>query len=157
MDFIGQKRDGKPHFPAPIREERRKWWDRLKEGAHFVESLNKPRKDKSQEQLGAIWGLMMAGACIQLDDMGYDTSFLFNTNKPTGVRIGKEDLCRFFYSACPIYDEHGKQITLRKATTVQAAKFFDDVRNWMASQWGIYIPEPDPEWREKAKENVSLE
>ena len=50
MDFIGQKRDGKPHFPAPIREERRKWWDRLKEGAHFVESLNKPRKDKSQEQ-----------------------------------------------------------------------------------------------------------
>ena len=93
----------------------------------------------------------MAQAVIELDDMGYDTSFILNTDKPTGIGITAEHLTTFFYSVCPMFDDDGKHITLSKSNTKQAAKFFDDVRNYLASQWGIHIPEPDIDWKEKSE------
>lgn len=154
MDFIGKKIDGKFVAPAPIAEQARKYWDRIKEGSVVIKSLSVPHKDKSNKQLGAIWGLLLTTAVIELEDMGYDTSFIYNLPNPTGIAITKDDLCMYFYAACPIYNENGKQISLSKANIAEAAKFFDDVRNLMASQWGIIIPEPDPNWKEKQHENT---
>ena len=149
MDFIGKKIDGKFVAPAPIAEQARRYWERIKDGSDVVKSLTVPRKAKSDKQLGAIWGLMMTTATSELDDMGYDTSLIYNLPDPTGIAIGKDDLCDFFYSACPIRDEQGRRITLSKANTAEAAKFFEDVRSWMATQWGIVIPDPDPNWKNK--------
>ena len=151
MKFPGVKTNGQlVHAPA-IAEAKRKYWERAPEGAMIESSLTVKHKDKTSNQLGAIWGLMLTQAVSKLDDRGYDTSFIYNLSKPTGIAITKDDLCHFFYNACPIYNDN-QRITLSKSDTKQAAKFFDDVRDFMASQWGIYIPEPDPNWREKGSE-----
>ena len=107
------------------------------------------RKGKSQKQLGAIFGLMMARAKCELDDRGMDTSFIFKLDNPTGIDICIEDLKQYFYTTCPIYNEEGIRITLSKSNTKEAARFFDNVVSYMASQWSIVIPNPDKDWKEK--------
>lgn len=149
MDFIGTKRDGNLEHAPAIAEQKRKFWDRIPDGAIVKSSLVVQRQDKSQKQLGAYWGLAMAMAVDVLDDRGYDTSFLYNTPNPTGNGIDKDLLCDYFYNVCPIFNDSGQRITLSKCDTKEAAKFFDDVRNFLASQWSIVIPEPDVDWRDK--------
>lgn len=148
MDFYGTKVGDKlVHLPA-IAEAKRKFWGRIKEGASVKSSLVVPRPDKTNSQLGAIWGLMLTQAALELENRGYDTSFIYNLSEPTGIAISKDDLCQYFYNACPLFNEEGQNITLSKADIQQASKFFDDVRNWMSSQWSIIIPEPDKNWKE---------
>ena len=96
MKFFGIKQDGELVHPPAIAEEKRKYWDRVPDGAEVESSLTIKRRDKSQEQLGAIWGLMLSEAAIILEDRGYDTSFIYNLDKPTGIAISKDDLCAFF-------------------------------------------------------------
>ena len=148
MKFIGTKQDGQLVHAPSIAEEKRKYWERVPEGAIVESSLTVKRRDKTTNQLGAIWGLMLSQAVSELDDRGYDTSFIYNLFNPTGIGITKDDLCHFFYQACPIYND-GERITLSKSNTEQAAKFFNDARNYMASQWGINIPEPNQDWKGK--------
>ena len=49
-----------------------------------------------------------------------------------------------------IYNEEGQRITLshKDCDTKAAAIFFEEMRNWSASQWSIYIPDPNPLWKE---------
>ena len=148
MEFHGTKKDGKAVFLPAIAEERRKYWENIKDGAGFKETLTVPRNPRSQAQLGAIWGLMTATATDELNHRGYDTSFIFRTPTPTGNPIKKDILCSFLYEVCPIHDEDGKSITLSKADTKQAAVFFEECRAYMASQWAIVIPDPNPNWRD---------
>lgn len=148
MDFYGRKVGDKLVHPPAIAEEKRKFWGRIKEGASVKSSLVVPRPDKTNAQLGAIWGLMLSQAASELDDRGYDTSFIYNLPEPTGIAITKDDLCKFFYNACPIFNDDGL-ITLSKANIPQASKFFEDVRNWMSTQWQLTVPDPDIHWREK--------
>lgn len=152
MDFLGKKINGKLVHSDVIAEQKRKYWNSIKEGADVKSSLTVPRKDKSQKQLGAIWGLMMSRVKIALDDMGYDSSFIYNLPSPTGVPIDETALCGFFYVVCPIKNEEGFRITLSKANTKEAAKFFDDVRNYCASQWSIVVPDPNPNWKQETGE-----
>lgn len=149
MDFYGTKLNGKPYYSPVMAEKRRKRWDEIKEGGHFKSSLTVPRADKSESQLGMIWGLLMAKAVSKLADRGEDTSLILGIDKPTGVGISERALCYYFYSACPIFNEAGERITLRDSNTEEASKFFSDVRNYMASQpkWGINIPDPNPNWQ----------
>lgn len=147
MDFPGKKINGVFVTPAPIAEQARKYWERIPDGTSVVKSITVPRGSKTENQLGAIFGLMLTQAEIILDDRGYDTSFLYNLPDPTGNAITKDALKIFFYNVCPIFNEDGVRITLSKANTKEAAKFFDDVRNYLATQWQIVVPEPDPNYK----------
>ena len=151
MDFIGKKSGGKLIYPPAVAEQKRRHWRSIPEGADVKSSLAVQRQARTNKQLGAIWGLMIAQAVTELDDRGYDTSFILNTPNPTGIAIDKNLLCDYFYNVCPIFDEDGKRITLSKMNIEQAMKFFGDVRNFLASQWSIVVPEPDVNWREKEK------
>ena len=147
MKFHGTKTNGKFVAPAPIAELARRHWESIKEGSEVVKDVYVPRNSRSEKQLGAIWGLMLSTVSIELSDMGYDTSIIYNLDQPTGIEIAKDDLCNFFYSACPIWRD-GKRITLSKADTKEAAKFFEDIRNYASSQWGINVPDPNPNWKQ---------
>jgi len=149
VDFCGIKQDSKVIYPPAVAEERRKYWSRIKDGTTVKTSITVPRPGKSDLQLGAIWGLMLSQAVNELSDRGYDTSFIYNLPNPTGIEITKDDLCQYFYNACPIYNGVGHRITLSKSSTTEAAKFFEDVRNFLASQWSIVVENPDPDWKNK--------
>jgi len=146
MDFHGKKINGLPVYPPAIEEQRRRAWAKVKEGGQFKSSLTVPRPGKTKNQLGAIWGLLMAKAVLQLDEQAMDTSYIFKVDSPTGTRITKDLLCEYLYNVCPIF-EGGKRITLSQMDTEQANKFFEDSRAWLASQFGIDIPDPNPNWQ----------
>jgi len=153
MKFTAIKKNGHLTFPPAIAEERRRYIERLREGAVVSEDLSHYRAPKSQKQLGAHFGLMLAMAVIELNDRGYDTSFLLRIDKPTGIGITRDMLKEYLYSVCPIFNNEGAKITLSNATTEQAAKHFEDCRNFLASQWQINVPKPDINWRKKNGKN----
>jgi hypothetical protein len=148
MDFYGTKQNGRPVYPPAIAEQRRILWDKIKEGSTFKSSLSVPRESKTHSQVKAIWGMVIAMAVNEFSDRGWDTSYLLNLPEPTGCEIKGEILKLYLYEVCPIHDDNGR-VTLSKMTTEQASKFFEDCRNFMASQWNIIIPDPRPDWKEK--------
>lgn len=149
MDFYGTKKDGKMVYPPAVAEKKRRYWNNVPEGATVKSSLVVPRKAKSYDQLEMIWGLMIAKAVILLEDGGFDTSYIYNLDKPTGNAIKERPLCNYLYEVCPIYNEDGKRITLSGSDTKQASQFFEECRNHLASKFGIVIQDPDPNWKDK--------
>jgi len=118
-----------------------------RDGRYEVEA-KRSRKDKSQDQLGAIFGLALNTIKAEFDDRGWDTSYLLKIDLPTGNEITIDFLKEYFYATCGVYNEKGL-VRLSKSNTKQAAQFFENIRNFASSQWGIYIPEPNPNWRNK--------
>jgi len=149
MQFFGIIKQGKitlmqsqnllrEHFLASIRDDTR-----------ITETIERDTKPKTYAQVKTIFGLAIAQIVAEFSDRGWDSSMLLNLNKPTGISVSQGLLKEFLYAVCPIYDENDKLITLSKADTRQAAKFFDEIRNYAASQWSIYIAEPNPNWKDK--------
>ena len=148
MKAIGVKKGNSVQYPPLIKESRSKRWDVIKDGTEVWTDFGVVRALRSSEQLGAIFGLMLARAKCILEERGEDTSLIYNLAKPTGVAISVDNLKDYFYAATPLYDANGIRITLSKANTKEAAKFFDDVRNYMAGQWNIVIPDPNKNWKQ---------
>ncbi len=118
-------------------------------------TIKRAVKAKTNKQLGAHFGLMIASAITQANNMGMDTSeFLkemVHKTLPSGVGLTTNFLKEIMYALCPIYHED-KRITLSKASTVEASKHFDDCRNLLAAH-GIYVDEPDVNWKDKENNN----
>ena len=111
-------------------------------------------KDKSKEQLGAIFGLMIFKTIAYTNENSIDTSdflkLMIREDLPSGNGLTVGFLKELLYCLCPMH-RNGKRITLKKASTVEAMVFFKECCNLLASR-GIYVPEPDPEWKIKDKE-----
>ena len=121
----------------------------IKDDTRIVETITRDTKPKTHAQVKTIFGLAIAQIVDEFESRGWDSSMLLNMPKPTGVEVSKGLLKEFLYAVCPIYDDNDKLITLSKADTRQAAFFFDDIRNHAASQWEIYIQDPNKLWKEK--------
>ncbi|MFA5381938.1 MAG: hypothetical protein WC356_02145 [Candidatus Micrarchaeia archaeon] len=119
----------------------------FKDGTLVERIVKKYSQPKTQQQLGAYFGLALTMIVAEFNDRGYDTSYLLRIDTPTGIGITKYLLKDYLYSVCPIYNDNGERITLAKASIEQTAKHFDDVRSFCASQWGIVIPDPDKNFR----------
>lgn len=130
----------------------RDWLADQPDGCYKV-TYTRARKDKSRQQLGAIFGLAIRQIKQFFDDNGWDSSYIIRSDRPTGIGLSAELLKEYLYAVVPIYNDDGERITLSKCTTKQAAEFFDGVRNFAASQWGLHIPEPDPSWQTKQEVN----
>ena len=113
------------------------------------ETLQKYRQPRSHKQLGAWFGLFSKTVLAEFDDRGWDTSYIFNLENPTGIEITTDLLKQYMYAKCPAFDDNGNQITMRNMNTLKMAKWFDDCRNFASSQWSIYVPNPDPKWKDK--------
>lgn len=148
LRFEIQNVDGKRE-PLPVRDIDEYIW-KTGNGRYEV-VVKKTIKPKSQKQLGAIFGLLIKDAIAQANDMGLDTSSFLNEmvreDLPTGLGLTSDLLKELLYCLCPIMRDD-RRITLSKASTIEAAKFFEDARNVLAAH-GIFINEPDPNWRTK--------
>jgi hypothetical protein len=148
LTITGIIRDRDIEVSGQQAELKRRWILGQKEGAVIRETLEKQTLPKTHQQCKAHFGLALAMIVESFNDNGWDCSMLMNLPEPTGVGINKDMLQQFFYALFPVFDE-GKQVTLSKMNTAQASQFFDQIRNFAASQWQIAIPEPDSRWREK--------
>lgn len=149
--FHGTIQNGQLILPPIQKWLRQQYFATLKDGTLLRETLTKEGFSKTHRQIKTIFGLVITTVIQNFDDNGWDSSIILNTKLPTGIPVTKELLKEFFYVVCPIFNDEGVRITLRKATIEQAMKFIDDIRNWSASQWSIFVPDPDPNWRENVK------
>lgn len=153
LELHGQAEQGKLRLRREQYNLRREFL--LKnEGKPVVEILKKEVKKRSYEQLKAHFGLALQTIVDEFEERGWDSSFIYNMEKPTGVPVNKAMLQQYFYALYPTTNEKGEYITLSNDdfTTVKEMEFFDAIRNHAASQWSIHIPDPDPLYKEKNNE-----
>lgn len=149
MRFFAQLVKGKVEFYPAQEILKDQFLSRIKEFSPLLVDISVRREPKTQQQLGAFWSMVIARVIDEFESLGFDTSYLLRLPEPTGVAISPELLKEYLYAVCPQFDDNGKRVGLSKMNTLQAAKFFDDTRNFISSQWGIWIPEPDKNWRNK--------
>ena len=153
MRFPWEKRNGKRwHHPVVV-EQMVVYWDKVPEGKAGFLDMTTPRSPKSYQQVKTHWGLVIAMTKFHFDQNYWDTSYLYNLPKPTGVPVEPEDISNHLYIACPTYSSSGKRVTLSNMDTAQAKSFFDRSRDYLANRWSIIIPDPNPDWN-KTKEKA---
>lgn len=150
MDFPGVITEEKTISMTPIiAQSRKQYLATLKAGTNVIDTVKVVRRRKTWKQCKTIFGQALKQIENQFEEWGYDTSYLYKwIDTPTGVAISKDNLIDLFYNLFPIYRD-GARITLSKMTTIEASTFYEKIRNYVASQWSIVIPEPDPNWKEK--------
>jgi len=120
----------------------------IKEGQLVCRETTVYRDSKSQKQLGSFWGLFCRVVLDAWRDIGIDTSYIYRLEKPTGIEVSAEELKLYMYSVCPTLRD-GKRVTMSDMDTQEMASFFDRCLKFASSQWGIYVPEPDKNWKDK--------
>jgi hypothetical protein len=149
--FIGTIKDGRFELELPQFRLREKYLKSLKDGTEVVETFKKKVKSKSWSQVKAHFGLALKLIVTAFDDRGWDSSEIYKLEKPNGVPVNEIMLQQYFYALFPTSNEEGKIITMSDPdfTTAHESVFFDSIRNHVASQWSIYIPDPEPNWKDK--------
>lgn len=150
MQFFGTIQQGRLSLSVSQKLHREHYLQNLKDGTPISEEIKPIRQSKTYQQVKTIFGLALATIKQEFDDRGWDTSYLLGLHTPTGIEVTINLLKEYFYAVCPLYSDEGKRITLshKDCTTKVASNFFDDIGSWCASQWSIYIPPPDPNWKE---------
>lgn len=148
-EFHGIAKKGNLELSLTQLKQREAYLSSLKDDTRVIETLRKEGKSKSWEQVKCHWGLVISTILSEFDSNGWDCSILYNLPKPTGVPVNRDMLHQFFYALFPTYVD-GRLITMSddEWTTVHSSNFFENVRNFAASQWSIYIPDPNPNWKE---------
>lgn len=149
MIYTGKIQDGRLTLPNVQRESRKLFLSSMPSGTLIKETIVKISPNKTHKQIKTIFGLVLTMIVEEFNNNGWDSSMILNLSKPTGVEISKNLLKEYFYAVCPISDDEGNNVTLSSASIEQARKFIDNVRNFAVSQWGINIPDPDPNWRNR--------
>jgi len=132
-------RDGKLCFPETQSGLRTQWLTTLKADARVEEKLTRVRRSKSHQQVKCHWGLVVGMIKQKFDDDGFDVM---------GVPISRDQIQKVLYAKCGAVGDDGEHLTLSKMSTVQASMFFEHCTRWASAQLGLYIPEPDVNWRD---------
>ncbi len=150
MKAIGIVQDGAMIFGIRQITLRNRYLTNLKNGTPISEEIKVVRQSKTHQQVKTIFGLAIQRILDDFEDRGIGTDELLGLSVPTGNPVSKGLLKEYLYSVCPIHSEEGKRITLshRDCTTKCASDFFDAIRNFMASQYSVCIPDPDINWKE---------
>ena len=116
------------------------WVKHIHEGEKGQIVIGPILKPKSSKQNKAYWHVIDE-AVQQMEDMGIDSSFLYNLPQPTGVPITKDMLHQWSYVMFPQLDEHGNLITMSQAkwTSKMSSDVIDGLINFLASQLGLVI------------------
>ncbi len=137
-------------FSGADAERRKSFLSSLPPGTVVTETLKRYRPPKTHQQVKAIWGLLIESIKRELDRMGFDLQTLIPTARVTpGIECPREVIMQLLYAVCGDVGDQGERKTLSQMTTIEAARFFDRARDHVASAWGIVVPDPDPQWREK--------
>lgn len=140
--------DGQPCFEKSLDEILREIRQELlscKRG-QAVE-IKRKRKPKSQKQLGNIFGNMIAKIEYEANEVRQDgvdglIRYLKQLDIPKGVEATPDFIKKILYTVAPTFNGLGKEITLSKMDTKQAADFFK--RSALIMSGYVLIPDPTP-------------
>lgn len=151
LELHGEVNKGKWCLSIEQKEMHRRFFESRKDGSRIVGIFKQERKPKSWSQVKCHFGLVVSTIYEEFDRRGIDTSYILGGDIPTGNPVSKEMIHECLYSWCPMYAEDGDRIRLsdERCTTNIAAIWFEAICNYMSSKFGIYIPEPDKNWKEK--------
>lgn|SRR4030042_252705 len=154
LEFYGTIYGGKLEWSGDQKLIIAEEFAKCKDGTQVWIRFGRLKAPKTSAQLKTWWGLFAATIITEFNDRGYDTSYILKVDKPTGIPISRDLLKEYLYNVCPVFRD-GRRITMSSMDTEEMSRFFDDCRNFAASQWNIFVPEPDPNWREKEKTTIS--
>ena len=150
INFYAQKTDDDPmqwEDPRAIEDFRKN----AKNGRWRFDAVLE-RKPKSQKQLGDIFGNAIQKVLHQANEVRQDgidglIKYLKQLDEPKNVEATDDMVKKVFYTVAPTFNDKGEEINLSKMDTKQAADFMKRVRDIMAGY--VYIPDPDPLYKEK--------
>ena len=144
LELIGQVKNGVLTFQNPNDELYGRWLNES-EGKSVKVRLSRIGPLKTQKQLGAYFGLAVARIRESMIDKGWSIC---------GVAPNKEMIHEILLRTCGGVGDHGEVIRLSdpEMTIERMIKFFENVRDWAATQLHLVIPDPDPNWRHHGKE-----
>lgn len=110
-------------------------------GKSMTERLFVSGRAKTSNQVRAHFGLAVAMIRDRMIELGWTIC---------GVAPNKEMIHEILTKTCGGVGELGSSVRLSAMTTDQAMKFFENIRDWAATQLHLYIPDPDKNWRTKS-------
>lgn len=146
MDFIGPTKDGNIDLSPIMRSAREDYIRRWKEGTLVRERITRILQDKSQAQLGAHFGLMFRVVLDEFESRGWDLQMLFK-NVPPGLPVTKDILKEYLYAVAGNVGDDGERKRISMMNTAEMSRHFELSRDFLASAWSIWVPEPDANWR----------
>ncbi len=156
MKIYGLKSGGLLEFTPEQEQAEERFISSIKDGSSVCRETTVWRSKATSAQRGAYFGLLVANVISQANEEAIDTSsflkLMCQDDLPSGVPLSKDAVYHLLLSLCPIYDENHRKLSLSKMNTEQAAKFFSDCQNLLCSR-GIYIPDPDKDWRKHEPTN----
>jgi len=151
MIFINIVQQGNLIAGIPQITLEKRYLSSLKDGTRVSKEIKPIRESKTHQQVKTIFGLVIMNALQQFEDRGIGTDEILHLEIPTGNAITMGFLKEYLYAVCPMHNEDGKRITLshKDCTTKSAHDFIDASRNHLATQYQVYIADPDPNWNKK--------
>jgi hypothetical protein len=126
-------------FPKPVEELRMRLLSEYV-GKSMTERLFVSGRAGTSNQQKAHFGLAVAMIRDQMIDQGWTIC---------GVAPNKDMIHEILSRTCGGVGEFGALVRFSKMTVEQRCKFFENIRDWAATQLHLVIPDPDSRWKEK--------
>ncbi len=139
LELHGQVTDGELVLPLAQLELRKRLLATM-EGKRVVETLRREGKSKSWSQVKTHFGLAVEMIRQKMIDLGWDIC---------GIAPNKDMIHDILKKACGGVGQLGEVVGLSEMSTVEASLFFENIRDWAATQLNLVIPDPDPNWNKK--------
>lgn len=146
MEFIGPVTDGRLVLSPLMETARLDYLRRWKNGTMVRETLTRILRNKSQQQLGAHFGLMFRIILEEFESRGWDLQMLFK-NVPPGIEVSKDILKEYLYAVAGDVGDNGERRRISHMNTVEMSRHFEKARDYAASAWQIVVPDPNPWYR----------
>lgn len=150
MEFVATAKEGRLVLSPEQAEMRDVYVRKMKDGTKVRIKLTRLGRDKTLQQLRCHWGLVIGTIKREFEERGMDlATFLRSESIPEGQPVPVDVIQAVLYACCNDVGDNGERKTLSKMNTTEASRFFEKCRDYVAAQWSIQIPDPDPLWKER--------
>lgn len=139
LETIGVAKNGKYVLP-PNEEELHTNWLIDCDGKFVRARWSRVGKPKTAKQLKTHFGLAVAKVRQAMIDQGETIC---------GVMPNKKMIHEILSMSCGGVGPLGESKRLSQMTSDEAFHFFENIRDWVARELHVVIPDPDPDWRTK--------
>lgn len=150
IQVLAVKEDGQP-FRVIQAKVCRESLDRLKPGKYRL-TVEKYTKKASHSQFGYAYGYVYSSSLLALNDAGYEFTNLEQVNDFWMTMFATKEI---------LNRETGEimKLPLHKSefTTSEMVAYIDQIRNYCSEYLGVFIDDPNTEWKNNQKLNTKTD